>query len=71
MTRYFFNVSAEDDKVTDLVGVHLPDIEAVRRHAAAQVTELWAQRVLAGKPPPIGWLEVVDDEERGVLRVPL
>lgn len=69
--RYFFNVSAEDDAVADLVGVNLPDIEAVRHYAAGQVTELWEARVLAGKPPLIGWLEVLDDHERAVLRLPL
>ncbi len=71
MTRYFFNVCTQDETVADLVGVDLPDIAAVRRYAASQVTELWEARILAGKPPLIGWLEVVDEEERGVLRVPL
>ncbi len=71
MTRYFFNVSADDESVADLVGIDLPDIEAVRRYAASQVTELWEARVLAGKPPLIGWLDVVDDQERGVIRIPL
>ena len=69
--RYFFNVSTEDGNVTDLVGVDLPGVDAVRHYAAAQVTELWEARVLAGKPPLVGWLEVIDDNERGVLRMPL
>ena len=69
--RYFFNISAEDETVTDLVGVDLPGVEAVRPYAAAQVTELWEARVLAGKPPLVGWLEVLDEHERGVLRIPL
>ena len=69
--RYFFHVSADDATVTDLIGMDLPDLEAVRRHSDVQVTELWAKRVLAGKPPLIGWLDVVDEEERGVLRIPL
>lgn len=71
MMRYFFHVSAEDATVPDLVGIELPDAEAVRRNADSQVTELWAERVLAGKPPLIGWLDVVDEEERGLLRIPL
>ncbi len=71
MTRYFFNVSADDQNAADLVGIDLPGIEGARRYAAAQVTELWEARVLAGKPPLVGWLEVVDDQERAVLRVPL
>ena len=69
--RYFFNVSAEEGNVTDLVGVDLPGVEAVRHYAAAQVTELWEARVLAEKPPLVGRLEVIDDNERGVLRMPL
>ena len=69
--RYFFNVSTEDGNVTDLVGVDLPGVDAVRHYAAAQVNELWEARVLAGKPPLVGWLEVIDDNERGVLRMPL
>ncbi len=71
MTRYFFNVLAEDETTTDLVGVDLPNVDAARRYAETLVSELWDERILAGKPPLIGWLEVVDDEERGVLRVPL
>ena len=69
--RYFFNISTEDGTVTDLVGVDLPGVEAVRSYGAAQVTELSEARVLAGKAPLVGWLEVVDDHERGVLRIPL
>ena len=69
--RYFFNIVAEDGTITDLVGVDLPSVEAVRPLAAAQVTELWEARILAGKPPLVGWLEVLDDHERPVLRIPL
>ena len=69
--RCFFNVFAEDETVTDLIGVDLPGVGAVRHYAAAQVTELWEARVLAGKPPLVGWLEVLDDNERSVLRMPL
>ncbi len=71
MTRYFFHVSAEDGTIADLVGVELPDVHAARSHASSLVTELWTERVMAGKPPLIGWLEVVDDYERGALRIPL
>ncbi len=71
MSRYFFNVLAEDGTTTDLVGVDLPNVDAARRYAVAQVTELWDERILSGKPPLVGWLEVVDVEERAVLRVPL
>ena len=69
--RYFFHVTSDDGNVTDLVGVDLPDVAAPRYHAAAQVTELWEARVLAGKPPLVGWVEVTDDNQRGVLRMPL
>ena len=71
MKRYFFHVSAEDATVTDLIGIELPDAEAVRDYADLQKAELWSERVLAGKPPPIGWLGVVDEEDRAVLRMPL
>lgn len=71
MMRYFFNISAEDETATDFVGVDLPDVAAARRHAASQVTELWTERILSGQPPLIGWLEVVDEEARAVVRVPL
>ena len=71
MTRYFFNLSAENGDVTDLIGVDLPGVEAARLYAKSRVTELWSEQILAGKPPLIGWLEVVDSENRAVLRVPL
>jgi len=71
MTRYYFNVSAENESGTDLVGIDLPSLEAARHHAISQVTELWAERLLLGKQPLAGWLEVVDDEARAALRLPL
>lgn len=69
--RYFINVSADEGTITDLVGVDLPDVEAARRHAISHRSELWETRILAGKPPLVGWLEVTDEHERGVLRIPL
>ena len=71
MRRYFFHVKANDLEVPDLVGVELANCDAVREHAEKQRADIWTQRVLAGQPPLVGWLEVVDHEERGVLNLPL
>lgn len=71
MQRYFFHLLADDLEVPDLVGADLKGIGAVREYAEAQRADIWAQRVLAGSPPLRGWLEVVDWEGRGVLRLPL
>lgn len=71
MHRFYFHVIADALEAPDLVGVELEDIAAVRQYAEVQLTEVWAQRVLAGQPPLMGWLEVVDEEERAVLRLPL
>jgi hypothetical protein len=69
--RYFFNVSAEDETIPDLVGIELPHIEAVRQAAAVEVAQIWEARVMAGKPPYVGWLDVVDDHQRPVFKIPL
>ncbi|WP_425506849.1 DUF6894 family protein [Sphingomonas sabuli] len=69
--RYFLNVHADDGTIPDLVGTDLPHIETVRRHAAAHIVDLWEARVLAGKPPYIGWLRVVDENQRAVFQIPL
>ena len=71
MNRYFFHVVSDDITAPDLVGVELRSFAAARDHAETKLRELWAQRVLAGKPPLTGWLEVVDQEERAVLRLQL
>ena len=69
--RYFFTVRAEGETIPDLVGVDLPHTDAARQYAAAQVIELWEARLLAGKAPYVGWLEVTDDQQRGVFQIPL
>jgi hypothetical protein len=69
--RYFFNICAEDGTVTDFVGADLAGIQAVRDYAAAHVIELWEARVMAGKPPLVGWLDVIDEHSRAVFRIPL
>ena len=69
--RYFFNIRAEDGTIPDLVGTHLPDVEALRKHAAAHVVDRWEVRVMAGKSPYAGWLEVVAEYHRSVFQIPL
>ena len=71
MRRYFFHVAADNLEVPDLVGIELANFRAVREHADKHLADIWTQRVLAGQPPLVGWLEVVDHEERGVLNLPL
>lgn len=71
MRRYFCHVVSEDVNFPDLVGVELKNIATVREYAEAKLNEIWTQRILAGQPPLTGWLEVVDQEERGVLKLPL
>lgn len=71
MQRYFFHIIAEGLEAPDLIGADLDGHTAVRQYAEAQRADIWAQRVLAGKPPLTGWLEVVDHEEREVMRLPL
>jgi hypothetical protein len=69
--RYYFNIRAEEGVIPDLVGADLPDVEAAKAHAAGHLVELWEARVLAGKPPYAGWLEVVDEDQRAVFQMPL
>ncbi|WP_037500399.1 DUF6894 family protein [Sphingomonas jaspsi] len=69
--RYFFNVHAADGTIPDLVGMDLPHTEAAKEYADAHVVDLWQARILAGKPPYFGWLEVVDEFQRAVLKLPL
>ena len=71
MCRFFFNLLADDLKIPDLVGLELENDAEIRRCAQEHICDLWAQRVLAGREPLTGWLEVVDEDARSVLRLRL
>ena len=71
MHRYFFHVVSDDINAPDLVGIELKGVAEARGYAEAKLREVWAQRVLSGRPPLTGWLEVVDQQDRAVLRLPL
>ena len=71
MPRYYFHLVADGLEVPDLIGTDLEGLAAVRQYAEMHLADIWAQRVLAGKPPLTGWLDVVDGEERAVMRLPL
>ena len=71
MPRYFFNVHCETFDTPDLVGRPLPNDDAARAEA-----ERFRRDVLtSGLGPPLflekPWIEVVDEEQRPVMLLPL
>ena len=71
MPRYFFNVHGGGLAAPDLVGRKLPDDQAARAEAEALAKEV-AIAELSGAPfPDRLWVEVVDEEQRPVVLLPI
>ncbi|WP_377830328.1 DUF6894 family protein [Bradyrhizobium lupini] len=67
MPRYFFDTRDNDLLMPDEVGVEIPTLEAVKRHASAAMAD-FAKDVLPGAVVRTLAIEVRDDEGP-VLRV--
>ena len=71
MPTFFFNVDCDDTQLTDIVGEDCACAEEARHEAHRLARELVQQRLLDGRHPSAGWVEVEDEEHRPILRLPL
>ena len=70
MPRYFFNCHSDDSSVADLVGRDLPDDTAAKTEATKLAADLATSAAVEGRLPTFAWIEVVDDYDRPVARLP-
>jgi hypothetical protein len=71
MPRYFFNF---DDRATgsaDLIGRNLPDDEAAKSEARKLAADLGIDQAREGRSPTFRWIEVIDEAQRPVARLPV
>jgi hypothetical protein len=71
MPRYFFNFENDASIQADLVGRDLPDDQAAKTEAAKLAADVGMSGALEGQWPAYQWVEVVDEEERAVARLPV
>jgi hypothetical protein len=71
MPRYHFNFENSKSAIADLVGRDLPNCAAARTEAAKIAADLATNHAIEGRLPPFQWIEVVDDCERAVVRLPV
>ena len=71
MPRYFFSFAAEQTAYADLVGRELRDDEAAKTEARRLAAELGTDHAIEGSPPAYYWMEVTDEVQRPVLRLPV
>lgn len=71
MPRYFFNFEDEHSGSADLVGRDLPDDEAAKLEGARLAAEVGIDDAVDGELPAYAWIEVIDEEQRPVVRLPV
>lgn len=71
MPRYFFRLRNDRAVTPDLVGQELPDTEAAKAEAAKLAADIGFSSTPEGESPHYYWVEVVDDDEGPVARLPV
>ena len=71
MPRYFFNFANDDGSVSDLVGRDLPNGTAARYEAQKLAADLATNAAIEGRLPTFEWIEVTDDSDRPIARLPV
>ena len=71
MPRYFFNFSDKSKSVPDFVGTTLPDDQAAKAEAKRLAAQLASDQAVDGKLPAYEWVDVVDEADRPVVRLPV
>ncbi len=71
MPRYFFNFENAKSSVTDFIGRDLPDELAARSEAAKLAADLAMDHAIEGRWPTYQWIEVVDEGQRPIARLPI
>jgi hypothetical protein len=71
MPHYFFNFETNGSSIRDLIGRDLPDDEAAKDEAVKLAAELGLDGAVKGELPHFEWVEVRDEQERAVARLPI
>ena len=71
MPRYFFHFENEDSATLDLVGQDLPNDEAAKAEGAKLAADVGLNNAIEGEYPTYTWVEVLDENERPVARLPV
>jgi hypothetical protein len=70
MSRYYFNLEGDGSSALDLVGRDLDSDEAAKAEAARFASDFESPEELAGMLA-YNWIEVTDQSQRPVARLPL
>lgn len=70
MSRYFFHLQGMDHVEHDLVGRDLADAQSVKDEAARIAAQFDTAEKIGGMLD-YQWIEVLDDAQRPVMRLPL
>lgn len=71
MRRYFFHFQSENSASADLIGRELSDDEAAKSEAAKLAADMGTDEAIEGAVPTFEWVEVVDETQRPVARLPV
>jgi hypothetical protein len=71
MPRYFFNFERAGSLTADLIGRDLRDDEAAKNEALKLAADVGTDDALQGEWPRFDWLEVLDEQQRAVARIPV
>jgi hypothetical protein len=71
MPRYFFNLENASSSLIDIIGRVLPDEIAAREEAAKVAADMATIDAIEGRPPTYQWIEVIDEQQRPVARLPV
>jgi hypothetical protein len=69
--RYFFHFERQDANASDLIGHDLPNDEAAKDEAAKLAADVGMSDAIEGQLPTFEWVEVVDEQQRPVARLPV
>jgi hypothetical protein len=71
MPRYFFHFENDQRKLEDLIGTDLPNDQAAKAQGLKLAADLAVEDAIKGDPPRFDWLEVVDEDNCIVARLPI
>jgi hypothetical protein len=71
MPRYFFHFENDDRRLEDLIGSDLASDQAAKAQALKLAADLAVEDAVKGNPPRFDWVEVVDQDDCIVARLPV
>lgn len=71
MRRYFFHFENGERRLEDLIGMDLANDQAAKTQALKLAADVAVEDAVKGDPPRFDWLEVVDEDNCIVARLPV